>query len=415
MPCIPWQLKKEKRVTMDKSLTLVINCGSSSLKFALMPNEGSEDPILSGLAERLGDADASITYKSSEGKKTDSLNGGDHAVALGALIDFIAQRGLLDRVTAVGHRVVHGGEEFHASVLIDDKVIAAIERCSPLAPLHNPPNLLGIRVAREKLPSLPQVAVFDTAFHQTMPREAYLYALPMEYYRDYGVRRYGFHGTSHLYVSQEAVRMLNLDPKNHGIVVAHLGNGASATAVKNGESVDTTMGLTPLEGLVMGTRSGDVDPGALVYLANRAKMSIADLDTMLNRKSGLLGLSELSNDCRTLEEEAAKNHEGARIALEVFAHRLARLIGGLVMSLDRLDALVFTGGIGENSTLVRKMAADRLKPLGIELDPAANEKFIRGASGVISGAKGPKVLAIATNEELMIARDTAAIAAASKR
>lgn len=395
---------------MNKTLTLVINCGSSSLKFALMPNESGDEPVLSGLAERLGSPDSSITYKSSSGKKEETLNGGDHATALGALIVYINQCGLLGDVTAVGHRVVHGGEEFHASVLIDDKVVAAIERCSPLAPLHNPPNLLGIRVAREKLPSLPQVAVFDTAFHQTMSKQAYLYALPMEYYRNYGVRRYGFHGTSHRFVSGETRRMLALDPKDHGIVVAHLGNGASATAVKNGESVDTTMGLTPLEGLVMGTRSGDVDPGALVYLANRAKLSIDDIDNVLNRKSGLLGLSELSNDCRTLEQEAAKGHEGARIALEVFAHRLARLIGGLAMSLDRLDAIAFTGGIGENSSLVRAMTVERLKPFGIVLDKTANDKFIRGASGVISGPTGPKVIVVATNEELMIARDTAAIA-----
>jgi len=406
---------EEKHITMNKTQTLVINCGSSSLKFALMPNDGGTDPILSGLAECLGDAESSITYKTAEGKKQESLNGGDHAVALGALISYIGERGWLESVTAVGHRVVHGGEKFHASVLIDDKVLAAIEECSPLAPLHNPANLLGIRVAREKLPSLPQVAVFDTAFHQTMPKEAYLYAVPMAYYRDYGVRRYGFHGTSHRYVSEQAVEMLKLDPKNHGVIVAHLGNGASATAIRNGESVDTTMGLTPLEGLVMGTRSGDVDPGVLFYLADRTKMSISDLDNMLNRKSGLLGVSELSNDCRTLEEAASNNHEGAKIALDLFAHRLARLIGGLAMSLDRVDALVFTGGIGENSVLVRQMAADRLKPLGIALDPEANKKYVRGLSGVISGATGPKVMAIATNEELMIARDTAAIAEASRR
>lgn len=400
---------------MNQTLTLVINCGSSSLKFALIPNESGDDPVLSGLAERLGAPDSSITFKSSAGKKEESLNGGDHATALGALISYIDQCGLLGNVTAVGHRVVHGGEEFHQSVLIDDKVIAAIERCNSLAPLHNPPNLLGIKVAREKLPSLPQVAVFDTAFHQTMPKAAYLYALPMEYYRNYGVRRYGFHGTSHRYVSAETRRMLALEPTNHGIIVAHLGNGASATAVKNGVSVDTTMGLTPLEGLVMGTRSGDVDPGALVYLAERAKLSIGEIDNVLNRKSGLLGLSELSNDCRTLEEQFEKGHEGATIALEVFAHRLARLIGGLAMSLDHVDAIVFTGGIGENSPLLRRMTAERLKPLGVVLDETANNKFIRGASGVISGATGPKVLVVATNEELMIARDTAAIAKVAGR
>ncbi len=401
---------EEKCEIMKNTLTLVINCGSSSLKFALLPNESGDEPVLSGLAERLGDADSSITYKASGAKTQEALKGGGHAEALSALINHIDAMGLLPSVTAVGHRVVHGAEEFAKSVLIDDKVIAALERCIPLAPLHNPPNLLGIKVAREKLPSLPQVAVFDTAFHQTMPKAAFLYALPMEYYRDYGVRRYGFHGTSHRFVSAEVRRMLALDPKNHGIIIAHLGNGASATAVKNGESVDTTMGLTPLEGLVMGTRSGDVDPGVLFYLADRAKMSIKDLDNMLNRKSGLLGLSELSNDCRTLEDEAAKGHEGAQIALEVFAHRLARLIGGLATSLDRVDAIAFTGGIGENSPLLRNMTMEKLKTFGVTIDKAANDKFVRGASGIISGATGPKVLAVATNEELMIARDTAMIA-----
>ncbi len=398
---------------MENSLILVVNCGSSSLKFALMPENGGTDPILSGLAECLGQSDSCITYKTEDGdKQKDMLNSGDHAVALDALIKFVEKKGWLSRISAVGHRLVHGAEKFNSSVLITDAVIKAVEECVPLAPLHNPANLLGVRVAQKLLPSLPQVGVFDTAFHQTMPKEAFLYAIPMSYYRDYGVRRYGFHGTSHQYVAMEAVSMLGLDPNNHGLVIAHLGNGASATAVKNGKSVDTTMGLTPLEGLVMGTRSGDIDPGALFYIANRAGKTMADLDNILNKESGLLGLSELSNDCRALEDAADKGHEGAILALDVFAHRLARLAAGLAMSLDRFDAIVFTGGIGENSSTLRKATLDRMKPFGFELYDTANDAMFRGKSGIISkvGSKGPKALVICTNEELMIARDTARLA-----
>lgn len=398
---------------MKDSLILVVNCGSSSLKFALMPETGSTEPVLSGLAECLGQSDSCITYKPEYGdKQKDSLNGGDHAVALDALLKYVEKQGWLSRISAVGHRLVHGAEKFNSSVLITDAVLAAVDECVPLAPLHNPANLLGVRVAQKLLPSLPQVGVFDTAFHQTMPKEAFLYAIPMSYYRDYGVRRYGFHGTSHQFVAGEAVSMLGLDPNNHGLVIAHLGNGASATAVKNGKSVDTTMGLTPLEGLVMGTRSGDIDPGALFYLANRAGKSISDLDKILNKESGLLGLSELSNDCRALEEAAEKGHEGAILALDVFAHRLARLAAGLAMSLDRFDAMVFTGGIGENSSVLRKTTLDRMKLFGFELDDDANQAMFRGKSGLISKntSKGPKALVVCTNEELMIARDTARLA-----
>ncbi len=400
---------------MKKALILVVNCGSSSLKFALMPDDGGTEPVLSGLAERLGQPEAGITFKTSDGsKQADGLNGGDHSAALNAVIGFIEKRGWLPDVTAVGHRLVHGGEKFHASVLINDDVIKTMEECSPLAPLHNPANLLGVQVARKLLPSLPQVGVFDTAFHQTMPKEAYLYAIPMEYYRDHGVRRYGFHGTSHRYVAGIAVERLGLDPNNHGLVIAHLGNGASATAIKNGKSVDTTMGLTPLEGLVMGTRSGDIDPGVLFYLADRTGMGLKDLDNMLNRKSGLLGISELSNDCRAIEEAAAKGHEGAQTALDMFAHRLARLSAGLAMSLDRFDAMIFTGGIGENSPLLRKMTIERMKPFGFVLDDEANERCFRGGEGVISKA-GPKAVVIGTNEELMIAKDTAELAKTARR
>lgn len=388
---------------------LVINCGSSSLKFALQP-VGSREPLLSGLAECLGLAESRIIFKSAEGKETQSLPGGSHAEAVSALTDYLKQRGLLDQVVAVGHRVVHGGERFAESVLIDDEVLAAIEACGALAPLHNPANVLGIRVAQQLLPSLPQVAVFDTAFHQTMPAEAYLYALPKRCYANYGVRRYGFHGTSHRYVSAEAVRELGLNPADHGVIVAHLGNGASATAVKNGHSVDTTMGMTPLEGLVMGTRSGDVDVAAVTYIARKEGLDLDGIDNLLNKESGLLGVSGLSSDCRALEEAAAAGNADAQQALALFAHRLARHIGGLVASLERFDALVFTGGIGENSSLLRRMTVERLKAFGLKLDDAANDAAIRGNTGRIDAGQGPALLVVATNEEWMIASDTAHLA-----
>jgi acetate kinase len=366
--------------------------------------------MMSGLAECLGEADARITAKIGEDKNTEALNGGGHAAALDVLLRILAERNWLASVKAVGHRMVHGGEDFKASVAVNQAILTKIEAHNNLAPLHNPANLLGIRTALAKMPEIPQVVVFDTAFHQTMPAAAYLYALPMSLYRDYGVRRYGFHGTSHRFVSEEAVRLLKLDPKDHGIVIAHLGNGGSATAVLNGKSVDTTMGMTPLEGLVMGTRSGDVDPGILIHLARNAGWDVNEMDNVLNKKSGLLGISELSNDMRAIEGAAAEGHEGAQKALDVFVHRLVRSIGGLATSLPRLDAVVFTGGIGENSSTVRKLTVDRLRVFGITLDDAANEATIRGKSGVISKGTGPLAVVIPTNEEWMIARDAAELA-----
>ncbi|WP_028534936.1 acetate/propionate family kinase [Paludibacterium yongneupense] len=392
---------------------LVINCGSSSLKFALIP-VGETEPSLSGLAECLYLDDARIIFKTAEGKETESLNGGDHGTALDALIHFLERHGWRDSVVAVGHRVVQGGDLFKASVLIDDSVLKGIEDVSSLAPLHNPGHLIGMRGAIKCFPTLPQVAVFDTAFHQTMPPAAYMYAIPTKFYEDYAIRRYGFHGTSHRFIAGEAVKTLKLDPQNHGIVIAHLGNGASATAVKNGKSVDTTMGLTPLEGLIMGTRSGDIDPAIMYFLNKNAGMSPEEIDNMLNKQSGLLGISGISSDCRTLEEAAAAGDERAKLALDMFVHRLARHIGGLASSLDHLDALIFTGGIGENSVLIRKMTMDRLKTLGVVPDYAANELATRGKSGIISKAGGPIVAVINTNEEWMIANDTAELAGITK-
>ncbi|WP_313389038.1 acetate/propionate family kinase, partial [Rhodospirillum rubrum] len=389
----------------ENSLILVLNSGSSSLKFALFAADARE-PLCSGLAECLGRADARLTVKRDGTKAVTPMEGGGHDVALGAILDILASADLLAPIRAVGHRVTHGGERFRASALITDAALADIEACSALAPLHNPPNLLGIRMARARMPDVPHVAVFDTSFHQTMPRAAFMYALPLRFYAKFGVRRYGFHGTSHRFVAAQAVTLLGLDPEDHGLVIAHLGNGSSATAVLDGRSVDTTMGMTPLEGLVMGTRSGDVDAGALSHIARQTGWSREELDAVLNKESGLLGLSGLSNDCRTLEAAAEDGNDGARLALDVFVHRLARHIGGLAMALPRLDAVVFTGGIGENSSRLRAATLERLKPLGLTLDAAANERCVRGVSGRISQGLFPAAAVIPTDEEWMIAQDT---------
>mgnify|MGYP001765220170 CR=1 FL=1 len=387
-------------------LVLVVNSGSSSLKFTVLGADGGS-ALVSGGAECLGLPEARIAFKANGAKTIVELDRNDHTGALAAIFARLDADGLLSRVAVVGHRVVHGAERFSASVVITPEILAEIEACSPLAPLHNPANLLGIRAVLEALPGVPQVAVFDTAFHQTMPRSASLYAVPMSWYRDHGVRRYGFHGTSHRYVSGEAVRFLGLPADDHGIVVAHLGNGASATAVLNGRSVDTTMGLTPLEGLVMGTRSGDFDFGAAAHVARTTGRDIAAIETILNKASGLLGLSELSNDCRTLETAADEGHEGAAIAIEVFVHRLARHIGGLATSLPRLDAVVFTGGIGENSARIRALTIGRLGAFGFRLDEAANLACVGGRIGRISTGRGPAAVVVPTDEEGLIAADAA--------
>ncbi|CAH2603281.1 propionate kinase [Rhodovastum atsumiense] len=397
-------------MSTDPCLILVLNSGSSSLKFAVH-DTGMRTPLISGLAERLGTDGPRITFKDVQGKRTESLPASDHAAALDAVLAELTTRNWIDALAAVGHRVVHGGERFTSSALVTPAVLADIEAVSPLAPLHNPAALLGLRTALARLPNIPHVTVFDTAFHQSMAPEAYLYAVPTELYRQQGVRRYGFHGTSHRFVARETVAMLGLEPGNHGLVIAHLGNGASATAVQDGHSMDTTMGMTPLEGLVMGTRSGDIDVGAVLHLMRTGDRSAADIDTLLNKQSGLLGVSGLTNDCRELESAAEAGHPGARLALDVFVHRLVRHIGGLAMALRRLDAIVFTGGIGENSARVRAMTVARLRLLGLELDPAANAAMVGGAGGVISSnAEGPRAVVVPTNEEWMIACDTAELA-----
>lgn len=395
--------------------TLVLNSGSSSLKFALL-NPASGEVRLSGLAERLGAEEATIRLERGGEKVTRSLGGGSYAEALGEVLRELDALGMRQEVRAVGHRVVHGGERFSAPVRLTPEVLDAVRACVPLAPLHNPANIVGIEAAQQAFPELPHVAVFDTAFHQTMPEVAYRYAVPEAWYRQHGVRRYGFHGTSHAYVAGRAAELLGRPLTELNLVTAHLGNGASVCAVAGGRSVDTSMGLTPLEGLVMGTRSGDVDPGLPDYLARQAGLTLTQITAALNKESGLLGLSGLTNDLRELEAAAqggqeGGGHPGARLALEVFVYRLAKQVAGMAVALGRLDAVVFTGGIGENSRAVRAMTLRRLGVLGLELDEHANEQLPRGEAGSISRGNGPAALVIPTNEELMIARETAVVVA----
>ncbi|RRD91590.1 acetate kinase [Conchiformibius steedae] len=393
---------------MSEKLILVLNCGSSSLKGAVIDSSNG-DVLLSCLAEKLNLPDAFITFKiNGEKERSELADEPNHTGAVGALLQELKKHGLDSRIAAIGHRVVMGGEAYSESVLIDDKVIEVIEQCSPLAPLHNPANLLGIRAAQAIFSGLPNVAVFDTSFHQTMPAHAYTYAVPRKYYREQGVRRYGFHGTSYRFVADETARFLGKDKKDLRMVIAHLGNGASVAAIANGESKDTSMGLTPLEGLVMGTRAGDLDAGILPYLAQSTGMDIQQLSDMLNKQSGLLGISELSNDCRAIEEAAEQGHEGALLALEVFSYRLAKYVAAMAVAAGGLDALVFTGGIGENSSLIRAKVVNYCAFLGLQLDEEKNLAARFGNAGVITADNGGAVaVVIPTNEELMIAQDTA--------
>jgi acetate kinase len=391
-------------------LVLVLNSGSSSVKFALLSPESSER-VMDGIGAQLGTPEASLRVQWSPDAPVDEgLPDADHHAVVARVLDHLARAGhTRDRLLGAGHRVVHGAERFTTSVRVDDTVLAALRSLSDMAPLHNPANVAGIEAVRAILPDLPQVAVFDTAFHQTMAPHAYRYAVPEEWYTQHRVRRYGFHGISHRFVSERAASILGRPPGQLRLVTAHLGNGCSATAVRDGVSVDTTMGLTPLEGLVMGTRSGDVDPGLLGYLTSRTGLGVDELTHMLNVDSGLVGLSGVGNDMRTIAAAAATGNERARLALEVFVHRLAKAIAGLVVGLQRIDALVFTGGIGENSVLVRSLVLDRLGFLGLTEDPEANADHGRHTDGRIS-LSGPVVaLVVPTDEELLIARDTARV------
>ena len=393
---------------------LVINCGSSSLKFQLI-NAESEEVLAKGLCERIG-IDGRLTYQPAGGEKEISEKAmPTHTEAIQFVIDALTNEKTgvvksLSEIGAVGHRIVHGGEKFASSVVITEEVKKAVEECNDLAPLHNPANLIGVEACEKLMPVTPMVAVFDTAFHQTMPEKAYMYGLPYEYYEKYKVRRYGFHGTSHSYVSKKAAEVMGKAYDEVKTIVCHLGNGASVSAVLNGKSVDTSMGLTPLEGLVMGTRSGDIDPAIMEFIAQKENLDIEGIMNVLNKKSGVFGLSgEISSDFRDLTGAMAEGDKKAKIALEVFAYRVAKYIGAYAAAMNGVDDIVFTAGIGENVSYVREQVCSYLGYLGVELDPDANEKF-RGEQGEITkpGCK-VRVFVIPTNEELAIARETLAL------
>ena len=397
---------------------LVINCGSSSLKFQLIDSD-SENVIAKGLCERIGIEGSRLVYTPvARGGEKVTLEEAmpDHTKAVQMVLDALtdAEHGVvksLSEIEAVGHRIVHGGERFASSTLLTEEVIAGIKECSDLAPLHNPANLIGIEACQKLMPGVPMVGVFDTAFHQTMPEKAYLYGIPYSYYREHKIRRYGFHGTSHKYVSQKAAELLGRPFEECKIVVCHLGNGASVSAVREGKCVDTSMGLTPLEGLIMGTRSGDMDPAIIEFIANKEGKSLEDIMKILNKESGVLGLSDgLSSDFRDLEDAYAKEgDEVGKRTLEAFCYRVAKYIGSYAVAMNGIDAICFTAGVGENSPLVRNLICENyLQFMGVELDQELNGK--RGQDLVISkNEKGPKVLVIPTDEELMIARDTTSL------
>ena len=394
---------------------LVINAGSSSLKYQLL-NPETGDLLAKGLCERIG-IDGKFTYKPQvEGKKVlDAIDVAmpTHSEAIQAVLDALVDAengviGSMKEIDAVGHRVVHGGEAFNKSVLITDEVMKAIEDCIPLSPLHNPANLTGIRACQKVMPGVPMVAVFDTAFHQTMPAKAYMYALPYEYYENDKVRRYGFHGTSHKYVAGRAAAMLGKKPEELKLISCHLGNGSSVTAVDGGKSVDTSMGFTPLAGLPMGTRAGDLDAGILQYVMNKYGLSIDEMLNVLNKKSGVEGLSGVSSDFRDLENAAAEGNEKASLSREKFAYEVKKYVGAYAAAMGGVDAIIFTAGVGENDKAIRAMVCKGLEYMGVKLDDEANS--VRGKETVISTADSKvKVLLIPTNEELMIAMDTASI------
>lgn len=391
---------------------LVINCGSSSLKYQLIDSE-TEQVMAKGICERIK-LDGVLTHQTAGKEKIKvEVPMPDHSAAVKLVLDKLTDSEVgaissLKEIHAIGHRVVHGGEKFASSALINDEVLTEIEACNDLAPLHNPANLIGIRACEQLMPGVPQVAVFDTAFHQTMPSCAYIYGIPYEYYEKYKIRRYGFHGTSHSFVSKRTAELLGKDIRDTKIIVCHLGGGASICAVQGGKSVDTTMGLTPLEGITMGTRSGNIDPAIIEYIANKEGKSISEIINMLNKQSGVYGISGVSSDFRDINKGIAQNNERCEIAMQVFCYQAAKFIGGYAAAMNGVDAVVFTAGVGENDPLVRKLTCDRLKFLGVEIDDAANQ--LRGEEVRIStDSSKVSVYVVPTNEELAIARETAAL------
>lgn len=397
---------------------LVINCGSSSLKYQLIDME-NESVLAKGLVERIGIEGSILTQKANGDKYIIEQPMNDHKDAiklvLGALVD--KEHGVISNmseISAVGHRVVHAGEKYSNSALINDEVMKALEDCVKLAPLHNPPNIIGIEACKSLMPETPMVAVFDTAFHQTIPEYAYIYPLPYELYTEYGVRKYGFHGTSHKYVSHVAAEMLGKDIKDLKIITCHLGNGASLAAIKNGVCVETSMGFTPLEGIAMGTRSGSIDPAIISFLMKELNITIDEVDSILNKKSGVYGISGVSSDFRDIEKAAAEGNNRAQLALDVFHYKVRKYIGSYAAAMGGVDCVVFTAGLGENSADTRELACKGLEFLGIEIDKAVNNST-RGEAKVIStSASKVTVLTIPTDEELMIARDTKEIIATAK-
>ena len=391
---------------------LVINCGSSSLKYQVIDSE-TEAVLAKGLCERIGIDGRLVYQKAGLDKEISEIPMPTHKEAVSAVIAALTNEKTgaiksLDEIDAVGHRVVHGAEKFAASALITDEMIAAVEACNDLAPLHNPANIIGINACRELMPGKPMVGVFDTAFHQTMPQTAYMYAVPYKYYEQYGVRRYGFHGTSHSYVSKRVCEIDGCDPKNTKIIVCHIGNGASCCAVLNGESVDTSMGLSPLEGLVMGTRSGDIDPSAVEYMAKKEGLDFPGVMNVLNKQSGVLGVSGVSSDFRDLLAAAEQGNEKAQLAMDMLAYRVAKYIGAYTAAMNGVDIICFTAGLGENNGGLREKVCSYLGFMGVKIDDKAND--CAGVERKVSAADSKvKVYVVPTNEEVMIARDTAAI------
>ncbi|MEC9488980.1 MAG: acetate kinase [Halanaerobium sp.] len=393
---------------------LVLNCGSSSVKYQLMDMEG-EEVLARGVVERVGIDGAFVNHQThNDIKEKIEAKIPNHSVAIKLVIETLLDERLgvikdLGEISAVGHRVVHGGEKFAGSVLIDDEVMAALRECIDLAPLHNPPNIMGIEACQELMPEVPQVGVFDTAFHQSMPETTFIYGLPYEYYKKYGIRRYGFHGTSHKYVSRKAAELMDRDYGELKIITCHLGNGASIAAIDGGKVVDTSMGLTPLEGLVMGTRCGDIDPAIVPLLMQKEELSPSEIDTIMNKKSGLLGISGISNDSRDIEEAADEGNNRAKLALDIFRYRVKKYIGSYAAALGGVDCIVFTAGIGENAIETRAEILSGLEFLGVKVDQTKNN--VRGKAQEISTEDSRvKAYVIPTNEELVIAQDTSELA-----
>ncbi|MBE6304889.1 MAG: acetate kinase [Bacteroidales bacterium] len=392
---------------------LVLNCGSSSVKYKLF-NTDTEAVLAEGGVEKIGLQDGFLKFKFNGAKEIKELGLTDHNGAINAVLQVLTDPKFgciesLKEIDAVGHRLVHGGTKFSGSVLITEEVKEMVHECYPLAPLHNPANMIGVEAVDKLLPGVPQAGVFDTAFHQTMPAKSYMYALPYKFYEEDGVRRYGFHGTSHRYVSQRVCEILGVDPKDQRIITCHIGNGGSIAAIVGGKSVDTSMGLTPTEGLMMGTRSGDVDPGALTYLMERRNYSFNDIQKIINKDSGVAAISGLSNDMREIEAAVNEGHERAKLALDMYEQRIIKYVGAYAAEMGGVDIIVFTGGVGENQTGVRENVCAPLKFMGVELDLELN-KTVRGTETVISTPNSKvKVVVVPTDEELTIARDTRAI------